>query len=511
MTSEVNGPFRSTPDQTIDRRRLLGRLAAAGAAAPVLAAMNSAPMGALTAMAQDATPEGTPSPQDVLASIGKDPRMIVRGTTLFETPFELIDDILTPNELFFIRSNGPLTIEADPATWSLTVDGLVDTPLELSLADLQAMEQRTLTVFVECSGNSRSRFGDEPTTVSGTLWGNGAIGNAEWTGVPLADILTAAGVEDGAVDIVCQGADFPEMQRGLPLENAMNRDVLVALQMNGTDILNPHGGPLRLIVPGWGGIASIKWLTSLTAIDRAFDGTFNTESYVRIDEEGRVLEPVWQMPVKSVITNILPDSQLTAGTQTIAGYAWSGFGMVEMIEVSTDGGANWQEATITMEAGRLSWVRFEYQWDATAGQTTLMSRATDERGLTQPDEVPWNAKGYQMNAIDPVAVTVAELYEEYVQSGGHRENGGRRFVCPIVSGCGRNTCPVSLISLGAGLFFLANNLQLTAVPTQSTSGVTARTAQMRPRPPGQSVRTRGRLSIPKTPSAAGRISRSHST
>ncbi|HEV2528163.1 MAG TPA: molybdopterin-dependent oxidoreductase [Thermomicrobiales bacterium] len=121
------------------------------------------------------------------------------------------------------------------------------------------------------------------------------------------------------------------MTRGLPLENALNPNVLVALQMNGTDILNPHGGPLRLVVPGWGGITSIKWLASQTVIDQAFDGTCNTESYARTDETELVLEPVWQMPVKSVITNILPESEPTAGPQTIAGYAWSGYGMVKVI------------------------------------------------------------------------------------------------------------------------------------------------------------------------------------
>ncbi len=390
------------PIAAISRRQLIGRLAAAGCATPVIASIL-----AKGAWAQDATPVATPTGPEILASIGKDPRLIQRGTTLFETPMELVDGLLTPNELFFIRANGPLTVDIDPAAWRLSVTGLVSTPLNLSLADLQAMPPRTMTAFLECSGNSRGRFGTVPAAVQGTLWGNGAIGNAEWVGVSVVDVLDQAGIQPGAVDVVSQGGDFAEMQRGLPIEIAMNPDVMLVWQMNGADVPNANGGPVRLIVPGWGGIASTKWIVGLEVIDHAFDGYFNVQDYIYIDENGTVTRPVTTMPVSSVITAPAPQASVAAGSQTISGFAWSGYGAVAQVEVSVDDGATWAVATIAEEAGRLSWVRFEFPWDAQPGAVVLRSRATDERGLQQPASTPWNAKGYGMNEVYAVPVTVA--------------------------------------------------------------------------------------------------------
>jgi len=386
----------------VTRRRLIARLAAAGFSVPVIGSILAS-----ETWAQEATPEGTPSTADILMGLGKDPRLIQHGTTTFETPLDLVDGLLTPNELFFIRSNGPVSIDIDPNAWRLTVTGLVNEELELSLADLKAMPQRTTTAFLECSGNSRGRFPTDPEQVEGTQWGNGAIGNAEWTGIPVVEILNQAGVTEGAVDLVSQGGDFGEMQRGLPLEIARDPDVMLVWQMNGQDLPKPNGGPVRLLVPGWGGIASTKWVVGLEIIDRPFTGTFNVESYIVINEDGTILEPVTMMPVKSVITSPTPDAGLSAGPQTIGGYAWSGHGGIALIEVSTDGGNTWAEAPIVEAAGRLSWIRFEYAWDAQAGDAVLSSRATDERGLQQPNEVMWNAKGYGMNAIFQVQATVA--------------------------------------------------------------------------------------------------------
>ncbi|CAN5887038.1 hypothetical protein BH24CHL4_BH24CHL4_08200 [soil metagenome] len=388
---------------TLSRRRLIGRLAAAGFATPVIASILSE-----SAWTQDATPEAaTPTPEEVLESLGKRPELIPHGTTNFETPAGLVDGLLTPNELFFVRSNGPVSMDIDPEAWQLKVNGLVNEELELSLADLEGMSPRTITAFLECSGNSRGRYPEEPAIVEGTKWGNGGIGNAEWTGVPVRDILNQAGIQEGAVDVVSQGGDFAEMQRGLPIEIAVSPEVMVVWQMNGEPLPNPNGGPVRLLVPGWGGIASTKWLVGLEIIDQPFQGSFNTESYIIIDEQGAVLRPVWEMPVKSVITSPLPDASVPAGAQTIAGYAWSGWGAISKVEVSSDGGANWSEAPIVLEAGPLSWVRFEQPWEAAAGDAVLMSRATDLRGLTQPEIPDWNIKGYQYNGIYEVPVSVA--------------------------------------------------------------------------------------------------------
>lgn len=349
--------------------------------------------------------EATPTAQATLASLGKDPALIEHGTTTFETPVELTDSFLTPNELFFIRSNGPLSIDIEPSDWRLTVTGLVETEIELSLADLQAMPVQTSTAFLECSGNSRSRFAADGEQAEGTQWGNGAVGNAEWTGVSLRDVLDEAGVQPGVVDVVSTGGDFPEMQRGLPLEIALSPEVMLVWEMNGTELPKPNGGPVRLLMPGWGGIASTKWVVNLELIDHSFDGPFNTESYVVIDADGTVLRPVREMPVKSVITSPTPNAALTAGAQTISGFAWSGYAGIERVEISVDGG-DWQEATIAEEAGPLSWVRFELPWEAAAGDHLLRSRATDLIALQQPETVPFNAKGYLMNAIYDVPVTV---------------------------------------------------------------------------------------------------------
>lgn len=392
---------QSTDAAAFTRRRMIGRLAAAGFSAPVIASIL-----AERGFAQDATPAATPAPAEVLAELGKDERLIVNGTTTFETPLELVDGLLTPNELFFIRSNGPLSIDIDPAAWRLKVSGLVNQELSLSLADLQAMPAQTITAFLECSGNSRVRFGSEPAAVDGTPWGNGAIGNAEWTGVSVLEVLNQAGVREGAVDVVSQGGDFEDMRRGLPLEIALDPDVMLVWRMNGEDLPRPNGGPVRLLVPGWGGISSTKWIVGLEVIDRPFDGTFNVESYVFIDADGTVTRPVTTMPVKSVITSPAPGTMVSAGPQVVSGFAWSGYAGITTVEVSTDGGSNWAEASIVEEAGRLSWVRFEHPWDAVAGDAVLSSRATDERGLRQPNETPWNAKGYLMNAVFDVPVTV---------------------------------------------------------------------------------------------------------
>jgi DMSO/TMAO reductase YedYZ molybdopterin-dependent catalytic subunit len=385
---------------TLTRRRLVGRLAAAGFSAPVIASIVQGSAGA-----QEATPEGTPTPQKVLTSLGKNPDLIPLGTTNFATPLELVDGLLTPNELFFIRSNGPVSIDIQPDEWRLTVSGLVDEEMELTFEDLQGMESRTITSFLECSGNSRSRFPDEPEMVEGTQWPNGGIGNVEWTGVSLLDILEMAGIQEGAVDVVSQGGDFAEMQRGLPIEMAFDPNVMVVWQMNGEDLPAPNGGPVRLLVPGWGGIASTKWLVGLEIIDHPFEGHYNTESYVIINDDGTIIRPVREMPVKSVITNPVPDAELSAGEQTISGFAWSGYAGIDNVAVSIDGG-EWQDAPIVEEAGPLSWVRFEFSWTAEAGEHTLRSRATDQIALQQPETVDWNAKGYQMNAIWEVPVTV---------------------------------------------------------------------------------------------------------
>ncbi len=383
-------------------RRTLAMTAAVGVGASMIAGKD--------VVAQDASPAASPATESPLAAIGKVEDLIEHGTTTYESPLSTFSEFITPNDQAFVRSNGPVTVDIDAAEWRLEITGLVDTPLELSLEDLKAMETTTVTSWLECSGNSRSRWGDDPKMVEGTQWGNGAIFNVEWTGVPLSTILEQAGVQEGAVDVVSFGGDFEDMQRGLPLETAQNGEVMIAWQMNGEDIPATNGGPVRLVVPRWGGIASTKWVVKLELIDKEFDGSFNTKSYVIIDENEEVIRPVREMPVKSFITSVEPGGSVSAGTNTIEGLAWSGMGAVTGVEVSVDNGETWEAAELTEEAGELSWYRFEFEWEAEAGDTVLLSRATDATGDVQADSVDdlmWNAKGYQMNAVYPVEVTVS--------------------------------------------------------------------------------------------------------
>jgi DMSO/TMAO reductase YedYZ molybdopterin-dependent catalytic subunit len=344
--------------------------------------------------------------ENMLVVLGKDRRLIPYGGGNFGMPLELMEpdgDVIVPTERFFMRSNGPVPI-VDPETWSMSVTGRVDRPLHLRLDDLQTMPRRTLTAFLECAGNGRTRFVPVP---DGTPWSNDAAGNAIWEGVPLHVVLDRAGIHDEAVDVVGQGGDFPEMQRGLPLAVARDPDTLLVLRMNGEPLPVAHGGLVRLLVPGWAGIASTKWLVGLDVQDRAFAGFWNSDNYIFWGADGTPQRPIREMLVKSVISAPLQGAVIEPGSTVIGGYAWSGHGAVAQVEVSVDGGISWGQADLET-AGRRSWVRFHYPWTATCGQHRLMARATDERRLRQPKIADWNGKGYGQNGIHCVEVIVDE-------------------------------------------------------------------------------------------------------
>ena len=340
-----------------------------------------------------------------LVDLGKDGGLISQPPTNYETPLPLLDSFITPVEQFFVRANGPISVDIDPETWCLSVTGHVDHDLTLSLADLTTLPPTTYTAFLECSGNSRSSFPPD-APVEGTNWGHGAIGNAAWSGTLLKHVLERAGIKPGAVDVIAQGGDFDTMQRGLPIDIAMSGDVLLAWKMNDRSLLPVHGGPVRLIVPGWGAIASTKWLTALTVVDHQFDGFWNADNYVLWNDDGTARARVTTMPVKSLITSHTANAPLASGKTLITGFAWSGNGGVQRVDISTDDGATWSAARITDQAGPFAWVRFEYDWSAPTGPAVLMARATDNQGNVQPVSAIWNRKGYQMNAIIPVPVTV---------------------------------------------------------------------------------------------------------
>jgi DMSO/TMAO reductase YedYZ molybdopterin-dependent catalytic subunit len=344
------------------------------------------------------------APIELLRRLGKDDRLVPYGGANFGMPLDLIEPAngrTVPNDRFFVRSNGPVPV-VDPKSWRLDVSGLVERPLSLSLGDLSGLGSTQVEAFLECAGNGRTRFEPLPP---GTPWRNDAVGNAVWEGVPLARVLDLAGVKPGTVDVVTQGADFPEMCRGMPLGVACDPGVMLVWAMNGEPLPIAHGGPVRLLVSGWAGIASTKWLAGIEAIDRAFDGFWNTDNYVIWDERGDPLRPVAEMPPKSVIVTPADGGTISSGPVRIAGWAWSGFGPIQTVEVSTDAGHWWQPANLH-PGERRGWRRWDLVWDALPGRHHLQVRATDERRLRQPVVAPWNAKGYLMNAIQEILVEV---------------------------------------------------------------------------------------------------------
>lgn len=347
----------------------------------------------------------TQAPEALLRDLNKNPCLAPYGGANFGMPLSLIEpaaERIVPIDRFFVRSNGPVPI-IDPETWRLNVSGNVDRPRTFSLAELKQLGRVQSEAFLECAGNGRTRFDPVPP---GTPWQNDAIGNALWEGLPLTAILALVGVRDDTVDLVAQGADFPEMRRGLPLAVARDPGVMLVWSMNGEPLPLAHGGPVRLLVPGWAGIASTKWLTGIEAVTTAFDGFWNTDNYVIWDEQGHALRPVAEMPPKSVIVVPEEGHSVAAGLVTIAGWAWSGHGAVREVDISTDGGVSWQPAALR-PGSRRGWRRWEFAWNAEdPGSFAIVARATDERRISQPAIAPWNGKGYLMNAMHSVRVTV---------------------------------------------------------------------------------------------------------
>ncbi len=331
----------------------------------------------------------------------KDSRLTPYGSSNLGMDLGLLDGFYVPNELFFVRSNGDIP-NIDPATWRLVIDGEVDTEIELSLPDLHAMDQVEQASFLECTGNGRSRFAP---VAEGTTWKNDAAGNAIWGGVRLRDVLALAGVTPNGVEVVSQGGDLDTMKRGLPVNVALDPGTLIALRMNGATLPVAHGFPARLIVPGWAGIASTKWITRLTVSDEPFVGPFQGDLYVVYDADGIPIQPVREMPVKSIVSSPVDGASLMP-LSTVSGFAWSGYGGISRVDTSLDNGESWQRADIVEEAGPYSWVRWEQRLELDPGRYEICARATDRRGLQQPWTASWNQKGYFMNEIQRVAFTI---------------------------------------------------------------------------------------------------------
>jgi DMSO/TMAO reductase YedYZ molybdopterin-dependent catalytic subunit len=335
----------------------------------------------------------------------------------YETPVALLDSWLTPVEHFYVRSHMPVPAGIDAAAWTLQLEGEVDNPLTLTLDELKKLPSATVTMVLECAGNGRAFF-DPP--VAGIQWSKGAIGNARWTGVRMADVLKRAGVKSTGRFVTMNGADRgmgqqPDFVRQVPIEKAMHPDTLIAYEMNGQPIAPLHGFPLRAIVPGWEGAYSIKWLTQLRVIDREFDGFWVATGYrypTKTVAPGATVDPKDMAPlsglvVKSLITRPLDAAVVGPGKIDVAGFAWAGEPDISRVDVSTDHGASWQAARLVGERAKYAWRRFEYAFDARRPESYLiLARATDANGRTQPMTPPWNPSGYLWNAPDSVRIEV---------------------------------------------------------------------------------------------------------
>ena len=334
-----------------------------------------------------------------------------------EMPFETLRDFITPTESFYVRTHFPIP-KIDKNDWRLRIEGEVENPLELRYDDLLKMKALTIPVTLECAGNNRNFL--EPK-VKGVQWGLGAVGTAEWTGVPLSILLDRAGLKPEAREVILEGADGGTLEeakaptgnlkfaRSIPLAKA--KDVLLAYKMNGVDLPPENGFPLRAIVPAWYAMASIKWLQRITVTDRTFTGYYQTMDYAYWARRGDSAElvPITEMQVKAEIARPVAGDIVPANSNVcVHGAAWTSDAEITKVELATDGGSTWNEAKLVGEAKPNAWRLWEFDWETPAkpGKQTLVARATDSNGRTQPVERDPDRGTYMINHLLPITVEV---------------------------------------------------------------------------------------------------------
>ncbi len=333
-----------------------------------------------------------------------------------ESPPSIFDRFLTPAELFYVRNHFE-TPRIDGREWRLTVEGGARR-VEFDMTALRSMERATLTATLECAGNSRALLEEK---AKGVQWALGAVGTAEWTGVWLADVLERAEPAGGVKEVILEGADRGAIDeepktpgeiafaRSIPLEKA--RDVLLAWAMNGEDLPERHGYPLRAIVPGWYGMASVKWLRRMALVEQPFQGYFQTFEYSRwVEMAGyRSLAPLHAGEVKAEIAAPAAGEAIGAGTTyRVRGAAWAGESAIQTVEVSANGGGAWDQAQLLDRPARYCWTRWQYDWRTPSGRgrATLMARARDASGRVQPLERNKLERSYAVSHVLPVDVMI---------------------------------------------------------------------------------------------------------
>jgi DMSO/TMAO reductase YedYZ molybdopterin-dependent catalytic subunit len=328
-------------------------------------------------------------------------------------PLEALRHDLTPTGMHFLLVHFDIP-DVDPQTWELAITGDVATPLELTLPELRARPARTLPVTLECAGNGRALL--EPRAIS-QPWLHEAVGTAEWTGAPLADLLREADVGSDTVEFVFTGSDRGvqggvehDYQRSLTRQEVDRDEVLLAYEMNGRPLEPQHGAPVRLLVPGWYGMTSVKWLRSIEAVTEPFDGFQQADAYRLQDTDDDPGERVTRIRVRALmippgIPDFLTRHRLVdAGPVELRGRAWSGTTPVARVEIAVDG--IWHDAELDEPIGRYAWRGWRTSWVATPGEHVLSCRATDADGATQPTDPPWNVQGMANNQVQVIPVTV---------------------------------------------------------------------------------------------------------
>jgi DMSO/TMAO reductase YedYZ molybdopterin-dependent catalytic subunit len=354
---------------------------------------------------------------------GKRPliRLTARPPQL-ETPFAVFNEgVITPNDAFFVRYHlAGLPTEIDLDAYRLKIGGLVDRPLSLTLDELKAMPATELVAVNQCSGNSRGFF--DPRVAGGQL-GNGAMGNARWTGAPLKAVLDRAGVRAGARQVSFAGLDgpvdpaTPDFAKALDIDHARDGEVMLAWGMNGADLPFLNGFPLRLIVPGWYGTYWVKHLSEIMVLDHDFDGFWMKTAYRIPDNPCACVppgtkpdrtRPIGRFDIRSFVTSHADGARVDAGKPIeLKGVAFDGGDGIASVEVSTDGGRSWRQAALGQDLGRYSFREWRLTADLARGEHALKVRATGRRGETQPDVARWNPAGYMRNVVETVTVRAA--------------------------------------------------------------------------------------------------------
>jgi len=404
---------------SIPRREFLKQAGVAG----VASALASPALSALAAPAIVTLPFEN-GERELVAFPQKRPMIVLTSRPpQLETPFNVFNEgVLTPNDAFFVRYHwSAIPTEIDPQSYRLKIGGHVNTPLELSLAELKQLGDAVDLVAVnQCSGNSRGHFA--PRANGGQL-SNGAMGNARWTGVPLKKVLERAGVKAGAVQVAFNGLDTPpagdgpDFVKSLNIDHALDGEVMLAWQMNGEDLPMLNGYPLRLVVPGYYGTYWVKHLSDITVLDKPFDGFWVATAY-RIPDNACACVPPGTAPAKTVpiarfnvrsfITSHQDGARLKAGKPVVVkGIAFDGgYGITE-VAFSSDGGKSWQAATLGKDLGKYSFREWSAAFKPGKGEHTLMVRAVNRIGQSQPSTALWNAAGYMRNVVETTRVTAA--------------------------------------------------------------------------------------------------------